>query len=77
MLYPEMVDGHTRQDEEKEKERESNTAPLGSQYQASAVECVCVCVCVCMHTHTLRDEIYEFWSPEKHVKLQGKEEGEG
>jgi len=57
------------------KERESNTAPLGSQYQASAVECVCVCMC--MHTHTLRKEIYEFWSPEKHVKLQGKEEGEG
>jgi hypothetical protein len=30
-----------------------------------------------MHTHTLRKEIYEFWSPEKHVKLQGKEEDEG
>jgi hypothetical protein len=26
-----------------------------------------------MYAHTYRKEIYGFWPPEKHVKLQGKE----
>lgn len=77
MLYPEMVDGHTRQDEEKEREIERATQPLLVLSTRPLLLSVFVCVCVCMHTHTLRKEIYEFWSPEKHVKLQGKEEGEG
>ena len=77
MLYPEMVDGHTRQDEEKEREIERVTQSLLVLSTRPLLLSVFVCVCVCMHTHTLRKEIYEFWSPEKHVKLQGKEEGEG
>jgi len=75
MLYPKMVDGHTRQDEERERERA--TQPLLVLSTRPLLLSVFVCVCVCMHTHTLRKEIYEFWSPEKHVKLQEKEEGEG
>lgn len=36
----------------------------------------CQAYVVCMYAHTYRKEIYGSWSPEKHVKLQGKEEEE-
>lgn len=51
--------------------RERNTAPPWLQCQAYVV-----CVYICMYAHTYRKEIYGSWSPEKHVKLQGKEEEE-
>jgi hypothetical protein len=32
-------------------------------------------VYVCMYAHTyMREKIYGAWCPEKHIKLQGKEE---
>jgi hypothetical protein len=62
-----MVDRHIQD----KRKREKNTTPLGLQCQAYVV-----CVYICMYAHTYGKKIYGFCSPEKHVKLQGKEEEE-